>query len=65
MNVYVTPNPGQLGQFVSGGKRAGRPSRRRPRQAVARKGSNRIRLVVVDRGIAIDDVIAPKVVWAK
>ena len=64
VNVYVTPNPGQLGQFVVGGKRA-RGGLVRVSRKLLRKGSNRIRLVVVDRGIAIDDVIARQVIRAR
>lgn len=64
VNVYVTPNPGQLGQFVTGGKRARGGLVRIPRKLL-RKGTNRIRLVVIDNGIAIDDVIARQVIRGK
>ena len=64
VNVYVTPNPGQLGTFVTGGKRARGGDVRVPRKLL-RKGVNRIRLVVVDNGIAIDDVVARGVIRAK
>ena len=60
----MTPNPGQLGQFVTGGKRARSGLVRIPRKLLS-KGVNRIRLVVVHNGIAIDDVIARQVVRAK
>ncbi len=64
VNVYVTPNPGQLGQFVTGGKRARSGLVRIPRKLL-RKGINRIRLVVIDNGIAVDDAIARQVVRTK
>lgn len=64
VNVYVTPNPGQLGQFVTGGKRA-RSGLVRISRKLLRKGVNRIRLVVVDNGVAVDDVIARQVIRAK
>ncbi len=64
VNVYVTPNPGQLGQFVTGGKRARNGLVRIPRKLL-RKGANRVRLVVVDNGVAVDDVIARAVIRAR
>jgi hypothetical protein len=64
VNVYVTTTPGQLGQFIIGGKRASTSMALIPRKLLL-PGANRVRLVVVDKGIAIDDVLAPKVVWAK
>jgi hypothetical protein len=60
----VTPNPGQLGQSVTGGKRA-RSGLVRISRKLLRKGVNRIRLVVVDNGLAVDDVIARQVIRAR
>ena len=63
VNVYVTSSPGQLGQFVTGGQRASGGLVRIPRKLL-RQGANRIRLVVIDKDIAIDDVIAKTVIRA-
>jgi hypothetical protein len=60
----VTTNPGRLGTFVTGGKRARGGYVRVPRKLL-RRGVNRIRLVVVDGGIAIDDVVARGVIRAR
>lgn len=64
VNVYVTQNPGKLGQFVRGGKSA-RHSSTQIRRKLLTKGNNRIRLIVIDKGIAIDNVIARPVIRGK
>ncbi len=64
VNVYVTPDPAKLGQFVTGGKGARRGLARIPRRLLG-GGANRVRLVVVDRGIGVDNVIARTVIRAK
>lgn len=62
--VYVTPNAGQLGHFIVGGKSARNGLVQIPRKLLA-KGTNRVRLVVTDGGLALDDVIARQVIRAK
>lgn len=64
VNVFVTATGKRLGQFVVGGKSARRGQALVPRRFL-RSGKNRIRLVVVDKGIAIDDVIGSTVIRAK
>jgi len=60
--VYVT-RPGQLGQLVSSGRRT-RGRVRIPRRFLER-GVNRVRLIVIEGGVAIDDVIARQIIRAR
>lgn len=64
VNVFVTATGKRLGRFVVGGKSARRGRALVPRRFLS-KGKNRIRLVVVDKGISIDDVIGRTVVRAR
>ena len=64
VNVFVTATGKRLGTFVVGGRSARAGLARVPRRFLA-KGKNRIRLVVVDQGVSIDDVIGRTVIRAK
>lgn len=64
VNVFVTATGKRLGRFVVGGKSARVGRALVPRRFLS-QGKNRIRLVVVDKGISIDDVIGRTVVRAR
>ena len=61
--VYVTTNRNSLGTLVATGKR--RTGTLRIKRSALAPGANRIRLVVSDRGVPIDNVLARQIVRAR